>query len=104
VTLPTRLLPRRLEHFKAEPFECMAAVQTFLGLPLHDYRASATTNEKGLWVIGKSKSSSERWDKTPPSPEVNATLHQFYAPWQRTLAELLRAHNLSLLPARPIPG
>ncbi|EOD14975.1 hypothetical protein EMIHUDRAFT_197680 [Emiliania huxleyi CCMP1516] len=96
-----------LEHFKSEPFECMDAVQRFLGLPPHDYRASATRNEKGLWVIGKSKSSSERrgrWDKTPPSPEVNATLHQFYAPWQRTLAELLRAHNLSLLPARPIPG
>ena len=47
-----------LEDFKRDPFACMAAVERFMGLPAHDYRAIATRNAAGLYVVGKSKSSS----------------------------------------------
>ena len=45
-----------LEQFKADPFACMHAVERFAGLAHHPYRAVATRNEAGLYVVGRSKS------------------------------------------------
>lgn len=93
-----------LEHFKAEPFDCMTAIEGYLGLPRHDFRQQASRNDAGLWVVGRSKSTSPAGPRRRISPAVNATLRRFYAPWQRTLAALLHTHNLSLLPGAPLPN
>ena len=93
-----------LEQFKRSPFTCLHAIERFVGARPHDYRAHATRNRAGLWVVGKSKSSqagtsqADGGAKARISPWANKTLHEFYAPWQRRLRRLLERTNASLLP------
>lgn len=93
-----------LEQFKADPFRCMAALERFLGLRAIEYRDIATKGPTGLWVVGASKSITER--KFGPRPkldqELNRTLHRFYEPWQERLRMVIAKHNLTLV-HRPSP-
>ena len=118
-----------LEQFKRDPFGCMAAVESYLGLPPFDYRRRATRNQAGYWVVGRSKTNAAATSDAAAaslasragggadasaasgaaasggaaaspslSDEARLALEGLYAPWQRRLLELLRLHNLSLLP------
>ena len=101
-------------------FACVHAVEAFVGLPHHDYRALATRNAAGLYVVGKSKSSSAATSadaaaataaktkakdgarRSSGAEEARgkaalATLQAYYSPWQRKLRELVSQRNLSLL-------
>ena len=110
---PARLRLLWLEQFKRDPFACMRAVEDYVGLPNHDYRAIATRNAAGLYVVGKSKSSSaatsgdaaaaaaaakKRHTNSSSSHSSSALtmLRQYYAPWQRRLRALDAEHNLTL--------
>ena len=53
-----------LEEFKQDPFQCMALLESFLGLPPFDYRRRATRNAYGYWVVGKSKSNAAATSET----------------------------------------
>ena len=53
-----------LEEFKQDPFQCMALLESFLGLPRFDYRRRATRNAYGYWVVGKSKSNAAATSET----------------------------------------
>ena len=68
VVPPHRMGVLWVEQFKADPFACLAAVERFTGLEHHSYRSIAAKNQAGLWVVGKSKSSSAR----PPKRRVDA--------------------------------
>ena len=91
-----------LEQFKRDPFACMRALLTFARLPPHDYKAIATRNAAGYWVVGKSKSSAKRPRSAHPAAAA-ALLYDYYAPWQRRLWPLLERHNLSLVHDPPPP-
>ncbi len=91
-----------LEQFKRDPFACMRALLAFAHLPPHDYRAIATRNAAGYWVVGKSKSSTKRPRYAHPAAAA-ALLYDYYAPWQRRLWPLLERHNLSLVHDPPPP-
>ena len=110
---PARLRLLWLEQFKRDPFACMRAVEDYVGLPNHDYRAIATRNAAGLYVVGKSKSSSAATSgdaaaaaaaakkrhtnsSSSHSSSALAMLRQYYAPWQRRLRALDAEHNLTL--------
>ena len=93
-----------LEHFKAAPFLCMRVIETHFGLAHYDYRAHAERNEVGLWVVGKSKSTSETGPKLAPSNATKARLVAYYALWQEKLKVMLDQFSLSLLPQLPLPS
>jgi len=61
---PARLRLLWLEEFKQDPFQCMALLESFLGLPPFDYRRRATRNAYGYWVVGKSKSNAAATSET----------------------------------------
>ena len=97
-----------LEQFKAEPFICMRAVESFAGLPAHPYHSIATRSVSGLYVVGPSKSIYEHQERRQVVLQESASkealhrtmakLHAYYAPWQRRLGALLNETNTSLLP------
>ena len=123
---PAQLRVLWLEQFKQDPFACMSAVESFAGLAPHPYRAIATRNSAGFYVVGRSKSSSAETSlsaadakataEAPHSPSSRpgaartsrparragnvalAVLSSYYAPWQTRLADLLHQTNTSLLP------
>ena len=116
---PARLRVLWLEDFKRDPFACMAAVERFMGLPAHDYRAIATRNAAGLYVVGKSKSSSaatsgdaaaaaakkrRNTTQSAAAAAAFAGLRAYYEPWQRRLRALVRERNLTLLADGRVPG
>jgi len=109
-----------LEQFKADPFACMTAVERFAGLAPHPYRTVATRNEKGLYVVGRSKSTYEKQpepkrrgaaqDAASRAREAAAlqaamgSVRVYYVPWQRRLGELLTVTNTTLLTEPPLPS
>ena len=112
---PERLRVLWLEQFKADPFACLHAVETFVGLPHHNFRHLARRNSAGYWVVGRSKSnsastfaaprliSSESFEAQARQRTALATLRAYYEPWQRRLSELLEKQNISLVGEPPAP-
>lgn len=120
---PARVRVLWLEQFQRDPFACMLAIERFAELAPHNYRAIASRNAAGFYVVGHSKSSSASTSNAaatavaaasaaaarvrPPPDEGHeralAMLRAYYAPWQRRLRLLLDQSNTSLLDAPPSP-
>lgn len=91
-----------LEHFKADPFGCMGALEAFLGVSRVDWHRLATRNAAGLWVVGPSKSSARR-RKPSVAVETLGRLERLYARWHAPLVSLINSQQLALLPNATVP-